>query len=175
MTATAAPARAPARTRSSLAVVALLLVAGAVSDWWLVHPARLQPVGNRLELPTTVGQTVVLGMFAQPLAGPVEVLGAEPRVRSLPVGTTLRVLACRTGDAPLGGALGRAEDVCDAVSRPEGTVLRRFAAGGTYLVLEVTSSRPGAVEVDGLRVRYRDGFRRGSGDSGTVAVVVARP
>lgn len=170
MTLSPAPADAPAHRvrRASLLGLPVLLL-GA---WLLVPAPGLAPAGFRLEVPVAVGTPVTLGLYDGPRSGSVTLRRVVPHVRD-GADAVVRVLLCRTGGDPLGSALGTAEQVCEEVSRPEGATLEPVRQGGTQLVLEVTPRRAGTVEVDGVRLEYRAGLRRGVRESREVVVVRA--
>jgi len=153
----------------TLAAVALVLVAAGGGWWWLTHPDRLVPAGGaESSVPITLGHRLYEGMFAQPESGTVHVDRVVPHVVTNTARADFRVLLCHSsiGHNTIGSVLDRTGRLCQHPRDPRGADLPTLASN-TYLVLEVTPHRPGTVRVEGLRVTYHAGWRRGTEDSGT--------
>lgn len=132
--------------------------------------------GGLVDAPVAVGDSVVLGMLAQPRSGEVRLVNAEPVVTQNTSGATVRVLLCGdpsgvTANMTIGSERGRAELVCTTTAPPQDATLGRVVPRHPSLVIEVTPRAPGAVTINGLRVRYRTGFQQGVQESGLKVTV----
>jgi hypothetical protein len=148
---------------AAYAVVLVLLV--AVAGWVSTHPDGLPTSGTRVDASTPVDVPVYLGVFA-PGAG----FG-----RSLHV-SGVRVFATSTVDVTILPHLCRGGSV-NVTTTPDsfcaelvGTQDSAFAAGDE-IVLEVRGAEPGVVDIDRVRVAYRDGLQWAVQDAGAPARV----
>lgn len=156
------------------AVLAAALLGGG---WWATHPTRLAAVGSVVGVQGTVGQPVLVGLFAYPQQGSVVLRDATPRVTSGSASARVRVLWCvgPEGGSPLGTARATARDTCAETPDLDGqrltmpSEINRFA----HLVVEIVPLEAGEVRVEGAEVAYSAGMRRGSQASGVVIKVAA--
>jgi hypothetical protein len=143
------------------AAVVVLLSAGG---WWLTHPAPLRSFQNRTTLRLAVGQAGTYSLFVW-TRGTVHLREASPVLAAGADHADVRVLMCRTKDGtPAVFSLrGKAEQVCAATRQVSGSTLHPPTKGEPWqVVVEVVPRSRGTVVVDGIRLAYRDGLRRGS-------------
>jgi hypothetical protein len=164
------PAARPGRRVLALGVVVLAVL--ILGGWWVTHPTRLAPVGSATSVQATVGQSVVVGLFAYPQDGDVVLRGAVPRVAEGSAAAKVRVLWCvgPPGGSPIGALRATAEASCTQTPRLGGKRLTRPRAqtGFGHLVVEVVPLEPGQVTIEGADVAYSTGLRRGTQSSGVV-------
>jgi predicted kinase len=134
------------------AVAVAVVTAVGAGGRWVTHPTALEPVANGLESPVRVGDSAVIGMFAQPTSGQVRLVSAEPVITES-ANATVRVLLCTDPTelpegTTLGSDRGRAEQVCARTRPARDAPLGRVQRDRPYLVVEVTPRAPGAVTVE---------------------------
>lgn len=163
----------PPRRPGRLALpVALLAVLGGTA-WWATHPDVFDDAGGfgMTTVPEPVGQTYYAGIVSTSITDErreLELRSATPVVHSDSAGADIEVYVCEvdpTQDA-VGVGTQRKEptDVCLTFEpAAEGTLLLTGGDAPRHeLVLAVTATRPGVVEVRGVEVSYRTGLRRGT-------------
>jgi hypothetical protein len=137
-------------------LVAVLAVLALVST----HPKALPTSDTTVRAETPVGDPVYVGVFVAP----------ADFDRTLHV-SGVRVFAGATGHVTIvphvchGGSLNvttTPETFCHTFGPSEGATLR----AGDAIVLEVAGDAPAVVEVDRVRVAYRDGLQWATQDAG---------
>ena len=156
--------RAHPRLRIAAYAVALALLV-VVAAWVSTHPEELPTSGARVDASTPADVPVYLGVFG-PGAG---------FDRSLHV-SGIRVFATSTVDVTIvphlcrGGAVSvttTPDSFCTELVDTEDSA---FVAGDE-IVLEVRGEEPGVVDIDRVRVAYRDGLQWAVQDAGEPARV----
>jgi hypothetical protein len=145
-------------------VVGLVLVAGVVAQV-TTHPDDLPTSDKLVTASTPVGRSVYLGVFAAPadFGRTLEISGVKVFAEST-VPVTITPHLCR------GGSLGVTSEpglFCAEVVDTEGATM----GPGDEIVLEVTGDQPGVVDIERIRVAYRDGIRWATQFAGSPAVV----
>lgn len=151
--------------RLGLYAVALALVA-AVVGWVSTHPEPLPTSDATVTASTPVGQPVFLGVFATPAD-----FGRTLHVSGVRVFATATAEVTITPHVCHGGSVNvttTPESFCAELGPTEGATLE----AGDEIVLEVVGAEPGGVQVDRVRVAYRDGVQWGTQDAGARAQVV---
>jgi hypothetical protein len=145
----------------AVALVVLLAVLG----WVSTHPKGLATTDNTVRAETPDGTAVYLGVFGAP----------ADFDRTLHV-AGVRVFATSTADVTIvphvchGGSVNvttTPESFCAELGPTEGATLE----GGDAIVLEVLGESPGVVEIDRIRIAYRDGLQWGTQDAGARSLV----
>jgi hypothetical protein len=164
--ASAALAVTPSRRGWRISAYVVLLVAMVVIVGWVTtHPKALDTSTNRVQAVTPVGEPVYLGVFAAP-AG----FGRTLHLSGV------RVFATSTADVTITPHLCRGGSV--SVTTTPQTFCRAFGPtedetfeAGDAIVLQVVGKEPAVVQVDRVRVAYRDGLQWGTQDAGAPAQV----
>ncbi len=154
------------------AVVLVALV--VVGERWRTHPERFEPAGGSItQVALPVGGSTVIGMLAAPLEGEVRLIDAEPVVVGDTAVAEVRVLIChrKPGRDSLAAVRGTADQVCARTSTARDTPLGAWSQANAYLAVELTARQPGAVRVEGVRVRYRSGVQVGEQVTGMTALL----
>jgi hypothetical protein len=152
-------------------VLILAAVAVAVSVWQWRSPDAFGESGAGISLYNQVGTTalVEIAMPRRDMNPDVLTLhAAEPQVAEGKA--TVDVVVCHTGSERgdrLGAARGRVDRYCKPHEVPEGARV----SPDDYLILRVRSDEPGDVVVDGLKLTYSHGWRRGSEETGSTVEV----
>src|SRR5262245_26452035 len=156
----------PSRRGWRITAYAVLLVALlALVGWVSTHPKALDTSTARVDAEAPAGAPVYVGVFAAP----------ADFGRSLHV-SGVRVFATSTEDVTItphvchGGSLRvttTPETFCREFGPSEGA---SFEAGDA-IVLEVVGDAPGVVEIDRVRIAYRDGLRWATQDAGAPSQV----
>lgn len=154
----------PSRTGSRVALyVVVLAVLLAVAGWVGTHPEELPTTDTVVRAETPVSTPVYVGVFGTP----------ADFDRTLHV-SGVRVFAEATGDVTIvprvchGGSVNvtsTPEAFCSELGPTEGATLR----AGDEIVLEVVAETPGVVDVDRVRIAYRDGLQWATQDAGARA------
>jgi hypothetical protein len=150
--------------------VAALVVAvavGVVRVWTL--PDVFYPPGDIVSMRNTVGVAAVVGA-AMPRKdldrdAPLRVISAAPRIMQGQGEVT--VLVCHTGPGRPGvsAVRGSARRFCRSIEAANGARL----APRDQLALVIRSDQPGRTVVNGIEVRYSQGWRRGTQVTGVQA------
>ena len=144
---------------TAYAIVLVLLI--AVIGWVSTHPDALATSDTRVVASTPVSEPVYLGVFGTPA-------GFD---RTLHV-AGVRVFATSTADVTIvphvchGGSVHvttTPESFCGSFGPTEGATIE----SGDEIVLEVVGEAPGVVEIDRVRVAYRDGLQWATQDAGS--------
>ncbi len=171
----AEPAARQASRRPLVAAAVVLAAAVLGGGWWVTHPTRLGAVGSKTSVQVTVGQPVLVGLFAYPRSGSVMLRDATPRVAPGSAAATVRVLWCLapTGGSPVGAVRATAQAFCAESPSLGGQRLTRPTTDTRFghLVVEIVPLEPGEVTVEGADVAYSAGLQRGSQRSGVVIKV----
>ena len=154
-----APSRRGLRFTAYAVVLVVLL---AVLGWVTTHPDPLPTSNTRVVASTPVTEPVFVGVF-----------GAD---RSLHI-SGVRIFATSTaGDVTViphvchGGSINvttTPESFCAELGPTEGATLDP----GDEIVLEVVGDTPGVVEIDRIRVAYREGLQWATQDAGAPSEV----
>ncbi len=138
-------------------VLALLLV---VIGWVSTHPDPLPTSDTRVIASTPVGEPIYLGVFgtAADFDRTLHVAGVRIFASST-VDVTIVPHVCRGGSV---NVTTTPESFCAELGPTEGATLDR----GDEIVLEVVGDAPGVVEIDRIRIAYRDGMQWATQDAG---------
>jgi hypothetical protein len=154
----------PAR-RGALVYVVVLAVLAAAFGWVSTHPDELPTSRVRVSASTPVTEPVYLGVFGTP----------ADFGRTLHI-SGVRVFASATADVTIvphvchGGSVNvttTPESFCSEVGPSAGATLE----SGDEIVLEVVADEPGVVEIDRVRIAYRDGLQWATQDAGAPSQV----
>ena len=144
---------------------AALLVLVAVIGWVSTHPKGLATTDTTVRAETPVGQPVYVGVFGTP----------ADFDRTLHL-AGVHVFATSTADVTIvphvchGGSVNvttTPESFCDELGPTEGATLE----SGDAIVLEVVGDVPSVVEIDRVRIVYRDGLQWATQDAGARSLV----
>lgn len=156
----------PSRRGWRLAAYAVaLVVLAAVAGWVATHPDPLPTSDRTVTASTPAGQPVFVGVFAVPAD-----FGRTLEVSGVRVFATATTEATVTPHVCQGGSVGTTTDptsFCTSFGPTEGATL----GPGDEIVLEIEAAAPGSVQVDRVRVAYRDGVQWGVQDAGERAQV----
>jgi len=151
----------PSRGAWRVTVYAVLLaVLGAVIGWVSTHPTALPTTDQTVQAETPVATPVYVGVFGTP----------ADFDRTLRI-SGVRVFASATADVTIvphvchGGSVNvttTPESFCDEFGPTEDATLR----SGDEIVLEVVGDVPGVVDIDRVRIAYRDGLQWATQDAG---------
>lgn len=150
---------------SRLLWLALAVVVIAVAAWYATHPTPLPTTAATVTASTPVGEPVYVGVLA-PTAEEDRTLV----VRGFDVDATgdvpvdLQAKICR------GGAIAvtsEPETFCTSLVNAVGTSI----GPGDVLVLEISSTSAGEVELGRVHVTYREGLQWGSSEAGPPVTV----
>jgi hypothetical protein len=159
---TVAPSRRGWRITAYVAFLVVMLVLLA---WVSTHPGRLTTSTTRVRAETPVGQPVYVGVFGTP----------ADFGRTLHI-SGVRVFATSTAKVQIvphvchGGSLSvttTPETFCGSFGPTRGATL----AAGDEIVLEVSGTVPGVVEIDRVRIAYRDTLQWATQDAGAPSTV----
>ena len=148
---------------TTYAVVLLVLL--AVIGWVSTHPEGLATTGTTVRAETPVDEPVYVGVFATP----------SDFDRSLHL-AGVHVFASSTADVTIvphvchGGSVNvttTPETFCGEFGPTEGATLE----SGDAIVLEVVGEEPTVVEIDRVRIAYRDGMQWATQDAGARSLV----
>jgi|SRR3954447_5939284 hypothetical protein len=147
------------------AYVVILLAMLAVLAWVSTHPEALATSSTRVQAESPVGRPVYVGVYGTP----------ADFDRTLHV-SGVRVFASSTSEVTIvphvchGGSVSvttTPATFCRAFGPTEGATLE----AGDEIVLEVTGAAPGVVEIDRVRIAYRDGLQWATQDAGAPSQV----
>ena len=146
----------------------LVLVLG-VAGWVTTHPSPLDTSGRTLRAEAPPDQPVYVGVYDTPagFGRTLHVSGVRVFATSTsPV--TIVPHVCHDGSVSV---TTTPEAFCHDFGPTEGATLR----GGDEIVLEVVGKTPAVVEIDRVRVAYRDGLQWATQDAGARAQVTVLP
>jgi hypothetical protein len=155
-----------------MALAAATMVVGGA--WWWTHPDRFEPGGGTFGMDVPgAGGSAVFGIGAAPDEGAVHLIDAEPVIAGDSTDGVVRVLVCHPapGEDAIGAVKGPAEEVCARTTEARDAPLGQWTGDAPYLVVELTGRRPGTLTVEGVRLRYRSGWRTGDQVTGATAVL----
>jgi len=147
------------------AYVVFLLAMLAVLAWVSTHPKALPTSTTRVQARTPVGEPVYVGVFGT----------SADFDRTLHV-SGVRVFASSTAEVSIvphvchGGSVSvttTPNTFCGTFGPTEGATLK----AGDEVVLEVAGDVPGVVEIDRVRIAYRDGLQWATQDAGAPSQV----
>jgi hypothetical protein len=147
------------------AYAAFLLAMVALLAWVSTHPKELATSNTRVKAETPVGQHVYVGVFGTP----------ADFDRTLHI-SGVRVFATSTSDVTIvphvchGGSVSvttTPDTFCRSFGPAEGATLE----AGDAVVLEVDGTTPAVVEIDRVRIAYRDGLQWATQDAGAPSQV----
>jgi len=139
---------------------AALLVLLAVIGWVSTHPETLATTDTTVRAETPAGEPVYVGVYGTP----------SDFDRTLHL-AGVHVFASSTADVTIvphvchGGSVNvttTPESFCRELGPTEGATLE----GGDEIVLEIVGDVPTVVDVDRVRIAYRDGIQWGTQDAG---------
>ena len=152
---------------TAYALVLTLLV--VVLGWVSTHPERLATTQTTVTATTPATESVYVGVFGTP----------ADFDRTLHV-SGVRVFATSSAEVKItphvchGGSVGvttTPQSFCAELGPSEGATLE----AGDEIVLEVVGDEPGVVEIDRVRIAYRDGLQWATQDAGARARVSILP
>ena len=145
---------APSRRGWRLTAYAVVLFALlAVVGWVSTHPDRLATSDKRVVVSTPVTEPVYLGVFGTPAGFDRTLHVAGVRVfATSTVDVTIVPHVCHGGSVHV---TTTPESFCAEFGPTEGATIE----SGDEIVLEVVGDQPGVVEIDRVRVAYRDGLQ----------------
>ena len=151
-----------------LAACAGGLVVLVAAGWWVAtHPAALPTSQRTVSASVPAGQAVYLGVFDPPAGFDRTLHVAGVRVfADATTEATIVPMLCRGGSVSV---TTTPESFCEEVVPTEGATL----GPGDAILLEVTAASAGAIDVDRIRIAYRDGVQWGTQDAGSPARVEA--
>lgn len=178
------PTRVP--SRRLVKVVSIVVVGAAVvfaaGHWW-THPQVLEGSGASWSGETAVGrpQIVTVVHRSEDDGETLRVLDVEPRVVRDETAARFEFLTCVLKDPNLGiGISGEEEidEVCASTEPGIGSSLGGPAGRSSQLLMKVTTTRPGRLEIDGADITYRRSarhlFQTGTQQSGLVSNITAK-
>lgn len=162
---------------------AVLAAIAVVGVRWVYGPQSLRAYGGMSESAEgKPGRTVLFGAMGSQSANGVDrwlrvdLRSVRPIVSVNTAGADVRVLLCTIGTDGGIGISSSAHPYCSAIKAFQpGRVTLGWLHGRTDLLVAVTPRHVGTVRVDGLRVTYRDGVRRGDQHTGFSVTVTTRP
>ena len=153
--------RWPVRVAELVGIAVFVAVAGYVTT----HPEELPTSDGVLTATTPVGEPIYLGVFRADadFGRTLDVSGIKVfAVSTVPV--TITPHLCRGGSL---GVTSEPELFCAELVDTEGASM----SSGDEVVLEVTGDQPGTVNIERVRVAYRDGLQWATQVAGSPAVV----
>jgi len=145
--------------------VVVLVVLIAVIGWVTTHPDPLPTSDTRVTASTPVTETVYLGVFGREADVDRTLHIAGVRVfASSTVEVTIVPHVCHGGSVRV---TTTPESFCRELGPTEGATLDR----GDTIVLEVVGEAPGVVDIDRIRIAYRDGMQWATQDAGAPSQV----
>lgn len=160
----AQPLTVQRRPRTTLAVwtVAVAVVAG-LAFWFVSTPPALGTSDTTVAGSTAVGQDLYLGVAPADSDRTLAVSGVRVHV-SAEVPVDVEPLLCVGGTPRVSSDAG---SFCRDLLTPDG----RDLAPGDTIVLRVRGEYAGTVEIDRVRIAYREGVRWGTQEAGSPATV----
>lgn len=154
-------------------LVTLLLAAVVAGWWWRIHPTAFEDMGGGVGLPNHVSVPALLPVSSQPdhpaPEASVVMESVHPNITEAPPGTRVSAWVCHGSQIGFGiippgwnAARGRLTHYCSAVVPVAGAVMHLGGNSRDIVILRVNSSHPGAVHVQGFRLKYRSGLQDGT-------------
>jgi hypothetical protein len=152
---------------TTYAVVLVLLL--AVIGWVSTHPDGLPTSDTKVIASTPVTEPVYLGVFGMraDFGRTLHVAGVRVFASST-VDVTIVPHVCHGGSVHV---TSTPESFCVSFGATEGATI----TSGDEIVLEVVGDAPGVVEIDRVRVAYRDGLQWATQDAGSPSQVTILP
>ena len=156
----------PSRRGWRIATYALALgVLLAVIGWVSTHPETLPTSDATVQAETPVAEPVYVGVFGTPADfGRTLHLSGVRVFATAGADVTIVAHVCHGGSVHV---TTTPETFCRELGATEGATLE----GGDEIVLEVVGDQPGVVEIDRVRIAYRDGLQWATQDAGAPAQV----
>jgi hypothetical protein len=157
---------APSRRGWRIATYAVaLVVLAAVLGWVSTHPKALATADTAVQAETPVGEPVFVGVFGTPadFDRTLRVSGVHVFATSA-ADVTIVPHVCHGGSVHV---TTTPETFCRDLGPTEGATLE----GGDEIVLEVSGDVPTVVDIDRVRIAYRDGLQWATQDAGAPAMV----
>ncbi|MDT0203315.1 hypothetical protein [Nocardioides sp. AE5] len=137
----------------------------AVGLWWLGHPQDLATQDRTASAQATVGRTVYLGVTDTSQAGRT-VRVTEVTVPEAKGGTaSVKALIC------VDGSIAQTTDATRFCSALVDAADRDLRIGTDQLILSITAQDAATIELDRVRVAFRDGLQRGESAAGPTFAV----
>ena len=151
----------PSRRGWRLTAYAAVLLVLAAAVWWVsTHPEGLETSDATVTASTPVGQPVFLGVFDTTADFDRTLHVSGVRIFATATGeVTITPHVCHAGSV---NVTTTPETFCDELGPTEGATLR----SGDEIVLEVVGDVPAVVQIDRVRVAYRDGLQWATQDAG---------
>ena len=151
------------------AYVVALVVLFAVIGWVSTHPDSLPTSKTTVVASTPVAEPVFLGVFDTPAGFDRNLHIAGVRVSATStVDVTITPHVCHGGSI---NVTTTPDSFCATLGPTEDTALRQ----GDEVVLEVVGDTPGVVDIDRIRIAYRDGLQWATQDAGAASQVTILP
>jgi len=161
---------APSRRWVQLgAYVVALVVLLAVIGWVSTHPDALPTSKTRVVASTPIAEPVFIGVFDTP-AG----FDRDLHISGVRVSATSTVDVTITPHVCHGGSISvttTPDTFCEKLGPTEDAALDE----GDEVVLEVVGDAPGVVDIDRVRIAYRDGLQWATQDAGAPSQVTILP
>ncbi|WP_028651581.1 hypothetical protein [Nocardioides halotolerans] len=149
--------------------VAILAVLAGVIGWVSTHPDPLATTDTTIQAETPLAQPVFVGVFSTPADFDRTLYVAGVHVfATATTDVTIVPHVCHGGSVRV---TTTPESFCRELGPTEGATLK----GGDAIVLEVLGDVPAVVEIDRVRVAYRDGLQWATQDAGSRARVSILP
>jgi hypothetical protein len=142
-----------------------LLVLLAVIGWVSTHPKALSTTDTTVRAETPVGTPVYVGVFGTPadFDRTLHLVGVHVFASST-ADVTIVPLVCHGGSV---NVTTTPETFCAELGPTEGATLE----SGDAIILEVVGDVPAVVEIDRIRVAYRDGMQWATQDAGARSLI----
>jgi membrane-associated protease RseP (regulator of RpoE activity) len=142
------------------AYVVVLLILLAVIGWVSTHPDALPTTDKTVRAETPVGEPVYVGVFGAPadFDRSLHVAGVHVFATST-ADVTIVPHVCHKGSV---NVTTTPETFCAELGPTEDATLE----GGDAIVLEIVGDVPSVVEIDRVRIAYRDGLQWATQDAG---------
>jgi hypothetical protein len=166
----AAPSRPKAR-RLLVAAVALAILAGLLALFWQWRsPGVFEPGAiTYQDRNWPVGEPIFVGVTHEPrdVRGSIEIHGAEPEVVRDSAGVRVDYLLCTINPSGNAGSVGAViesdiDQECSSLTSIQGRAMELNADPRQQVVMSVTPTKPGTVEIEGTELSFSFGWRRGS-------------
>ena len=149
------------RSRRWLVVLVCLVAVVAGGAWYSTHPSALPTPPGPVEATTPAGSPIYVGIYTPDPDGgrtlTVRDLDVDPLSDTVPV--SVIGLVCKDGSV---GVTTDPSAFCGDLVRAEG----ESVGPGDVLVVQVYGETPGMVELDRVRLTFREGLRWGSAEVG---------
>lgn len=166
----AAPSRSRARRLLVAAVALVTLASLLVLLWQWRSPGVFEPGAiTYKDKNWPVGEPIYVGITHEPrdVRGSIEIHGAAPDIVRDSAGVRVDYLLCTinpSGNAGSVGAVTASEitQECSSLTSAQGRAMDLNADPRQQVVMSVTPTKPGTVEIEGTELSFSFGWRRGS-------------